>query len=282
MAGSQLKRLKASLKEQGVIGPQKSKKQKRQQAQELKGNGEKRLQRGEVLSQIREQFNPFQFKTNARGPKFEVTTNRPANDRAAKGITGRPGLSKAQGEERRRQTLLVEMQRRNKVGGLVDRRFGEDDPNLSLEDKMIERFAREQQRSHKKGSLFDLEDDDEPMEGLTHGGKAITFEDMEKDALRDDFDEDLPSDDDDGMHPERRAMKRMRLNEDGELEGDDGEPDRKKTKKEIYEEIIAKSKLHKYVGCMRRLLAILAGLLTCNTGTASSQGRGHRSERRAR
>lgn len=100
MAGSQLKRLKASLREQGVIGPQQSKKQKRKNAQDQKARNDKRLQRSAVLENIREQFNPFQFKTNARGPKFEVTTNRPAGDKATMGIKGRPGVSKAMGEEK--------------------------------------------------------------------------------------------------------------------------------------------------------------------------------------
>jgi len=236
-----------------MIGPQQSKKQKRKGALDAKGANDKRLNRSEALEGIREQFNPFQFKTSARGPKFEVTTSKSANDRSAKGINGRPGLAKSVGEERRRQTLLVEMQRRNKVGGLVDRRFGEDDPTMSLEDKMIERFTREQQRSHKKGSIFDLEDDDEPGEGfLTHGGKAIAFGNDEE-ALQDDFaDEELPSgDESDGSHAERRRLKRLRLEqaegEEGESPEEDGQPERKKTKKEIYEEIIAKSKLHKYV-----------------------------------
>ncbi|KAK3695378.1 nucleolar protein 14 [Podospora appendiculata] len=253
MAGSQLKRLKASLQEQGIIGPQKSKKQKRQNAQDQKAKPEKRLQRSEALESIREQFNPFQFKTNARGPKFEVTTNRPPTGSAAKGINGRPGLAKAIGEERRRETLLVEMQRRNKVGGLVDRRFGESDPNMTLEDKMIERFTREQQRSHKKSSAFDLEDDDnddEPMEGLTHDGKTILFEPRRDDTMTDDFPlADLPSDDEsDGMHPDRKRLKRMRLTDaiPGDQAEDDGQPERKKTKNEIYEEIMAKSKLHKF------------------------------------
>jgi len=252
MPGSQLKRLKASLKDQGIIGPQQSKKQKRKTTLDQKGTSDKRLNRSEALEGIREQFNPFQFKTSARGPKFEVTTSKPANDNRSKGINGRPGLAKSVGEERRRQTLLVEMQRRNKVGGLVDRRFGENDPSMSLEDKMIERFTHEQQRSHKKGSLFDLEDEDEPSEGfLTHGGKAISFKGEGEDgALQDDFaDEELPSgDESDGSHAERRQMKRLRQQaEGGDGPEEDGQPERKKTKKEIYEEIMAKSKLHKYV-----------------------------------
>lgn len=97
MAGSQLKRLKASLKEQGIIGPQQSKKQKRKNAQDVRERNEKRLQRGVVLSGIREQFNPFDLKHAARGPKFDVTSNVSSGP---KRIQGRPGLAKAASEEK--------------------------------------------------------------------------------------------------------------------------------------------------------------------------------------
>lgn len=101
MAGSQLKRLKSSLKEQGIIGPQRSKKQKRQQAQDERSRNDRRLQRGVVLDGIREQFNPFDLKHAARPAKHDVTTNKPSSARA--GIMGKPGQSKAAGEERVRQ-----------------------------------------------------------------------------------------------------------------------------------------------------------------------------------
>ena len=97
MPGSQLKRLKASLREQGVIGPQQSKKQRRKAAQNGKVNTNKRAA---ALESIRDEFNPFDFKHNARGPKFQVTSNRPAQGDAAKGITGRPGDAQAMGGER--------------------------------------------------------------------------------------------------------------------------------------------------------------------------------------
>ena len=96
MPGSQLKRLKASLREQGIVGPQQSKKQKRKNAQDERARNEKRLQRGVILEGIREQFNPFDLKHAARGPKFEVTSNRPATS----SIKGRPGAAKAASEER--------------------------------------------------------------------------------------------------------------------------------------------------------------------------------------
>ncbi|GAO13798.1 uncharacterized protein UV8b_03971 [Ustilaginoidea virens] len=246
MAGSQLKRLKASLREQGITGPQQSKKQRRKNFEDGKARNDKRLQRGVVLEGIREQFNPFDLKHAARGPKFEVTTNRVVSGDAAKGIRGRPGVAKAVGEERRRETLLVEMQRRNKVGGILDRRFGENDPTMAPEDKMLERFAREKQRSHKKSSMFDLEDD-APIESLTHMGKELEFDD---DAPADDFHEDdLEMDyDSDGSVRENQRLKRLRslASAGDEKETYQDEPQRKRTKKEVMEEVIAKSKMHKY------------------------------------
>jgi nucleolar protein 14 len=104
MPGSQLKRLKASLREQGITGPQQSKKQKRKLAQDDKARSDKRLKRSTVLDGIREQFNPFDLK-HASKPKFEVTTNRSATGNAAKGILGRPSQSKAISEERVRLGL---------------------------------------------------------------------------------------------------------------------------------------------------------------------------------
>ncbi|KAJ2992551.1 hypothetical protein NUW58_g2124 [Xylaria curta] len=241
MPGSQLKRLKASLREQGVIGPQQSKKQRRKVAQNGKVNTNKRAA---ALDSIREEFNPFDFKHNARGPKFQVTSNRPALGDAAKGITGRPGDAKAIGEERRRQTLLIEMNRRNKTGGIRDQRFGENDASMTYEEKMAQRFVREKQ-SHKT-SLFDLEDD-EPIDGLTHMGKSLSF------SEKDDFEEtDLldPEGSDSGNESggSQRGLKRVRGADDVQDRDDEnieGEPERKKTKQEIYKEIIAKSKLHK-------------------------------------
>lgn len=111
---------------------------------------------------------------------------------------------------------------------------------------MLERFAREKQRNYKKNSLFDLEDD-EPSEGLTHMGQSLSFD--QEETVVDDFDEaDLSSDgDSDSSQTSRKRLKRMRLEameEDGAPESQ--EPERKKTKKEVMDEVMAKSKLHKY------------------------------------
>ncbi|KAI0125946.1 nucleolar protein 14 [Xylariales sp. AK1849] len=246
MPGSQLKRLKASLREQGVIGPQQSKKQRKRNAEEARANGDKRLDKRTKLEGIREQFNPFDLKHNVRGPKFQVTTNRPATGNAAKGIQGRPSEAKTAGEELRRGTLLVEMHRRHKVGGMTDRRFGEDRADLTPEDKMLERFAMEKQRSHR--AMFDLEDDEGSALGLTHMGKSLS---LDGPSLVDDYEEDGldPSDGDEDDEGRKAYQKRKQLT-DGEFpDGDmaeDGQPERKKSKQEVMKEVIAKSKFHKY------------------------------------
>lgn len=95
MPPSQLKRLKASLREQGITGPQQSKKQKKQNAQNG-GKQEKRVHRTQALNGIREQFNPFEVKTSARGPKFEVTSNKTLSGRIGK---SRPSVKRSQAEE---------------------------------------------------------------------------------------------------------------------------------------------------------------------------------------
>lgn len=98
MPPSQLKRLKTSLREQGIVGPQKSKKQKKQNSQSG-ANIEKRVQRTVALNGIGEKFNPFEFKTSARGPKFDVTSNRTVSGGVGKGGKARPGVTKGLGEE---------------------------------------------------------------------------------------------------------------------------------------------------------------------------------------
>lgn len=97
MPPSQLKRLKTSLREQGVVGPQKSKKQKKQASKNgaLKGT---RIQRNAALQGIREQFNPFEVKTLSRS-KYEFASNRTVGGRVGNNTVSRPGVTKGLGEE---------------------------------------------------------------------------------------------------------------------------------------------------------------------------------------
>lgn len=168
----------------------------------------------------------------------------------------------ALGALQRRKTLLVEMQRRNKAGGIVDRRFGENDPTMTPEDRMLERFTREKQKRVRGGELFNLEDDDDGGDGqLTHFGQSLgglrpigqgfqgDFDGGARRLLDGDGDEEEGEGfggDDDESNPQRLARKKRPL-EDSDAEGEDGEgPERKKSKAEVMKEVIAKSKLHKY------------------------------------
>ena len=236
MPPSQLKQLKASLHEHGVLGPQKSKKQRKANSKDA----QKRLQRNAALDGIRERFNPFETKTSARPQKYEVVSNK-----EVKRAVERPGVARGLGEERRRETLLREIQNRNKVGGLLDRRFGENDPTLTPEQKAAERFARQNERKLRKTSTFNLEDDDEEEVALTHGGRSLDFGDQ----VKDDYEQDEIDLDEAEVFDAQddRPRKRVRLDDDDE-QGTDEEnmlPERKKSKNEVMKEVIAKSKLHK-------------------------------------
>lgn len=89
-------------------------------------------------------------------------------------------------------TLLREFQDRGRVGGVVDRRFGENDPSMSLEERMLERFTKERQRA-SKGTIFNLEGEEQ----LTHYGQNLSnLDDFDDVGLPMDEDED----DDQGEH----------------------------------------------------------------------------------
>ncbi|PGH10091.1 nucleolar protein 14 [Blastomyces parvus] len=240
MAPSQLKQLKASLRESGILGPQQSKKQKQKNAKSGAGAAN-RIQRNVALQGIREKFNPFEIREPARPAKFSSTSR--SNQDAPR---SRPGVTKSLGEQRRKETLLKEMQRRSKVGILLDRRFGENDPTMTPEERAAERFARESQKKLKKESMFNLEDDEDEMQ-LTHLGQTITFDKENEDDFEED---DLNAADEDGES--EKARKRRRNAEEDDMEGlaedseEEGQPERKKSKNEVMKELIAKSKFHKY------------------------------------
>ena len=64
----------------------------------------------------------------------------------------------------RKETLLVEFKNRDKVNRLVDRRFGEEDAAMTVEDKMLQRFAMERQVGGRGGI-------GEERKGETGGGR---------------------------------------------------------------------------------------------------------------
>ena len=187
--------------------------------------------------------NPFNMKVTK--PKFDVLNRN--LDRSARGSTV---TSRTRAEAIRSATLLPEWKQLKKghVAAFVDRRFGEKNKSLSREEKMQERFTREQQRRAKvqqrKKNRFDLNDDagnyDSAGElALTHGGQslsALNDEELEAYDALDPEEEEAAF----GGNLGRRFVAESNFGVGGQPE----EPGAK-TKQDIMRELIAKSKFHK-------------------------------------
>ncbi|ORX45832.1 Nop14-like protein [Hesseltinella vesiculosa] len=228
--GSALKRLRSSLNAAGILGQQSKASRSKKDRKKGRPSEVGKNDHGAKLKLIRDEFNPYEIKTTHT--KFDII------GRKVKGIGGKPSMSKQIGEENRKKTLLVEMRNKNRSGGIIDKRFGENNPNLSLEEKMQERFTRERQRSARSTtSLFNLDDEDDF--NLTHYGQSLG--DM------DDFDDTglALSDDEDGGQLDKTIVDKMHFGGFGDEEQPE-DSDRPKTKNEIMKELIAKSKMHKY------------------------------------
>lgn len=224
MAGSQLKQLKAALKSSGLIGQTNQKKKN----QRSKTPSETRRQdREQVINGIRENFNSFDQRFDRTkhdvsvisGGKFVKAGSKQHNAATR---------AKSTVQKTMRMQYDLEKTQHNKTGGLQDRRFGENDKHLSNEEKMLERFTRERQGSKKKNAFALGDSDDDDDDGgftLTHGGRAI------------------PEEREFGIAEETEMGTSSKRYVDEETM-EDGPP-RKKSKKEVMEEIIAKSKFHK-------------------------------------
>ncbi|KAF9226783.1 Nop14-like protein [Gyrodon lividus] len=221
--GSQLSQLKSALSQAG-INRQNVKKKKPSRSTE-----HDRVKKAAKLKEIQQKLNPFDVKVTKL--KHDV------GGRKIKGASGRPAQSKQAGMQQREKTLLKELEERGRVGGVVDRRFGENDPSMSLEERMLERFTKERQRA-SKASAFNLDDEEE----LTHYGQSL--------SNLDDFDDiGLPMDEDEEEEGQlnHETVKKVHFGGFGDRddEAKDEESGRKKTKAEVMAEVITKSKEHK-------------------------------------
>lgn len=161
-------------------------------------------------------------------------------------------------------TLGVEMSQRHKKGEFTDRRFGENDETVSHEDKMLIRFQRTKQRQlvNEKKQQFNLQsdDDDDGEETiLTHRGKRLDEIDygvtpgMIKHREMDEAANASASEDEfaelRGEGPAKSDFGGMTLKSRPTMELDeDGDPnaDVFKTKAEVMQDLIAKSKMYRY------------------------------------
>ncbi|KAG4304913.1 hypothetical protein PORY_001588 [Pneumocystis oryctolagi] len=215
MVKSQLKQLKIALKEAGISTSNRRTKKKKDR--------QNRVDRTAILENIRSQFNHYEKKVN------KVKHN--VGGRRLKGIEGRPIERSQTEEEKRKKTILVDMLRRNKVGGIVDRRFGENNAHLSLEEKMLQRYTVEKQKLHKKNNIYNLEDEDD----FSDFGQSL--EDIEgfEDVIDVNNEKDFGDIDFETVNNEHFGGFKS-----SELDNN------KKTKSEVMKEIIAKSKIRKY------------------------------------
>lgn len=164
--------------------------------------------------------------------------------------TKRPETSAQRAHRIRQETLLPELRNRGRVGGIVDRRIGENDPTLAPEDRMLQRYAAESQRS-KRTNVFNLEDEDDDAgeEELTHMGQPVRSD--RGGRMIDDYQESQHGNSADEADGEMFSRSKRRLEDAVDeitraQEDAEGHPERKKSKKEVMEEVIAKSKLHRY------------------------------------
>ncbi|KAB0342720.1 hypothetical protein FD754_019646 [Muntiacus muntjak] len=176
--------------------------------------------------------NPFEVKVNRQ--KFQVLGRKTRHD------VGLPGVSRARALQKRTQTLLKEYKERDKSSVFRDKRFGEYNSSISPEEKMMKRFALEQQRQHEKKSIYNLNEDEE----LTHYGQSLA--DIEK--HNDIVDSDSDAEDQGVLSAELTATHFG--GGGGPLPGKaaqqpGGGEEPPKSRRELIEELIARSKQEK-------------------------------------
>nr|XP_056711655.1 nucleolar protein 14 [Euleptes europaea] len=177
--------------------------------------------------------NPFEVKVNKQ--KFHILGRKTKHD------VGLPGVSRSKAHKKRTQTLLKEYKEKDKSSVFKDKRIGEYDTRINPEEKMMKRFALEQQKNHEKKSIYNLNEE----EDLTHYGQSLA--DIEK--LNDVLESDSDTEETGVLSAELTAahfgggggLLRKKA-----LSGQENENDKKsKSRKELIEELIAKSKQEK-------------------------------------
>ncbi|XP_041826562.1 nucleolar protein 14 [Melanotaenia boesemani] len=180
--------------------------------------------------------NPFEVKINRK--KFDILGRKTKHD------VGLPGVSRSKAINKRKETLLKEYKLKNKSNKFVDRRFGEYDNKMAPEDKILQRFAMERQRVHEKKDVYNLNEEEE----LTHYGQSLA--EMEK------FNDIVNSDDE----SEEKGLLSAELTAShfgggggllrkkasgGQQQDEEAGSQRPKTRQELIEELIQKSKQEK-------------------------------------
>ncbi|CAI9775189.1 unnamed protein product [Fraxinus pennsylvanica] len=179
--------------------------------------------------------NPFESIWSRR--KFDILGKK------QKGEERRVGLSRSIAIEKRKKTLLKEYEQSGKSSAFVDKRIGEQSEGLGEFDKAILRSQRERQLKLKKKSKYNLSDGEEDEFDIQGSGSF---------PERDDFEDEVPFDEDEegkASGSEKRSTILGQL----DLHGAESDLEERlmaqenmpKSKKEVMEEIILKSKFFK-------------------------------------
>ncbi|NXK98471.1 NOP14 protein, partial [Formicarius rufipectus] len=177
--------------------------------------------------------NPFEVKVNRQ--KFDILGRKTKND------VGLPGVSRSKAIKKRTRTLLKEYKEREKTNVFKDKRFGEYNTKITPEEKMIRRFALERQQNYGKKNIYNLNEEEE----LTHYGQSLA----EIEKLNDIVDSDSDTEERGTLSAELTAahfgggggLLRKKVSS----EQQDEEEEKPKSRKELIEEMIAKSKQEK-------------------------------------
>ncbi|XP_062494689.1 nucleolar protein 14 [Pezoporus occidentalis] len=188
--------------------------------------------------------NPFEVKVNRQ--KFNILGRKTKND------VGLPGVSRSKAIKKRTQTLLKEYKEREKTNVFKDKRFGEYNTKISPEEKMIRRFTLERQQNYGKKSIYNLNEDEE----LTHYGQSLA----EIEKLNDIVDSDSDTEERGALSAELTAAHfgggGGLLRKKAPSGQQDEEEEKPKSRKELIEEMIAKSKQEKQERQTRRESAL--------------------------
>ncbi|NXB57396.1 NOP14 protein, partial [Struthidea cinerea] len=187
--------------------------------------------------------NPFEVKVNRQ--KFDILGRKTKND------VGLPGVSRSKAIKKRNQTLLKEYKEREKTNVFKDKRFGEYNTKITPEEKMIRRFALERQQNYGKKNIYNLNEDEE----LTHYGQSLA----EIEKLNDIVDSDSDTEERGTLSAELTAAHfgggggLLRKKISSEQQDEEEKP---KSRRELIEEMIAKSKQEKQERQTRRESAL--------------------------
>lgn len=201
-------------------------KKKKNKSKKLKQSGPDAIAMKQKVSK------PSPFETIWSRRKFDILGKK------RRGEERRVGQARSQAIDKRKKTLLKEYKQRGKASVFLDKRIGEQDVGLQEFDKAIMRSQRERQLKLKKKSKYNLSDGEEDDLEISGLGSFLGRDDFEDEVQFDDDEEELKSSADILKHVNPDNLQEPMM------KGEDQEQ-KHRSKKEVMEEVIAKSKFFK-------------------------------------